>query len=438
MMPPTNSQNRSTEPSLSETGPDVDGGDQPATGIHGSVTPPRGRDESAPAVGSRLVFLLQFFGSVAVVGAALIFLIFFHGEDKEPTDLGAAGPTALPRAVELAGPNLIRVVPSSSLGQKLVSGVVRLDRLTTAQLRVTGAVAASLRPIGPDSTDQWQFNDPEALAAFYEWRRAMVDVQFAEEQTRRMSRLNEIRQDSQRRIVERLRRLVDAGTDTEADLQLAEAELLQTDIEGRQAIHEAESDLRRARQEVAVSSRHLQLMGLDVDLLEQASSDVDVIVADVPEDYLSRVALGQQCEARFHGFPEEVFPGVVQRISPTLSLERRALRVLFFVDDPDDKLRPGMFANIGLGTEPRDATMVPAAAVIHVGKHDFVFARAAEESERDAQLWRLVSVEVGDTRSDMLEVLAGIEPGTEIIATGAILLKPLAASIVREATGGDR
>jgi len=408
-----------------------------AVGQPTAETAPHEPAAAEQGIGSRLFFMLQFFGSIAVVGAALVYLMFFHGHAAEPLDIDADGPAALPRAVEQVGPRHIRVDPASSLGQKLVVGVVQRDRIATALLRVTGTVAASLRPVGPNDTDQWQFNDPAALEAFYDWRRAQVDVQFAQEQTQRMVQLNETRLESQQRIVERLRRLVDAGTDTVADLQLAEAEYLQTEIEGRQAIHEAESDLRRASQEVAVAARQLQLMGLDVEMLEQALADVDIVVAEVPEDYLARVRIGQQSEARFLGFPRQLFPGVVQRISPTLSLERRALRVLFFVDDPDDKLRPGMFADIGLGTDPRDATLVPAEAVIHVGKNDFVFARTPQDAAQDAQLWQLVPVEVGDTREGLLEVLAGVEPGTEIIVQGAILLKPLAASIVREATRGE-
>lgn len=430
--PPDRPQDSPAVPPTAAAAEIADTGDPTAASAPGApATAERG-------IGSRLFFLLQFFGSIAVVGAALVYLMFFHGRAAEPLDIGADGPAALPRSVEQVGPSHIRVDPASSLGQKLVVGVVQRDRITTALLRVTGTVAASLRPVGPNDTDQWQFNDPAALEAFYDWRRAQVDVQFAEEQTQRMAQLNETRLESQQRIVDRLRRLVDAGTDTVADLQLAEAEYLQTEIEGRQAIHEAESDLRRASQEVAVSARQLQLMGLDVEMLEQALADVDIVVAEVPEDYLARVRIGQQSEARFLGFPRQLFPGVVQRISPTLSLERRALRVLFFVDDPDDKLRPGMFADIGLGTDPRDATLVPAEAVIHVGKNDFVFARTPQDAAQDAQLWQLVPVEVGDTREGLLEVLAGVEPGTEIIAQGAILLKPLAASIVREATRGER
>ncbi|TVP97219.1 MAG: hypothetical protein EA381_15545 [Planctomycetaceae bacterium] len=49
--------------------------------------------------------------------------------------------------------------------------------------------------------------------------------------------------ESLRTIVERLQRLVAAGTDTRADLQQAEADLLAAEIDGRKDIHEADSEL---------------------------------------------------------------------------------------------------------------------------------------------------------------------------------------------------
>jgi cobalt-zinc-cadmium efflux system membrane fusion protein len=383
-------------------------------------------------ISSRIAFLLQFFGSLAIVGLAVGYFLFFQG--AEPQNAGQRQPSSLNRAVEVIDGQRIRVLPETRLGQQLIPGVVRRDEISTPLLRVTGTVAASLRPVGPDTGDQWQFNEPEALTAFFDWRRASIDAQFFEEQIARMVQLDQARMRSQQQIVDRLRRTVDTGTASLADLQVAEAEFLQTQIEGRQGIHEAESDFRRAQQELAVAARQLQLMGLDIDMLQQATADVDVVVAEVPEDYLARVRIGQECQARFFGFPREIFPGVVQRVSPTLSIERRALRVLFFVDDPDDKLRPGMFADIGLGTEARQATLIPAESVIHIGKEDFVFVR--DSSQPDT--WLLAEVEVGDARGGIIEVLSGLNPGTEIIAAGAILLKPIAASIVREAARSQR
>ncbi len=377
---------------------------------------------------SRVLFYLQFFGAIAVTLGLLIFLLFWSpasDRDTEDRDVRATPPIAL--AIEALGDGLFRLDADSSLGRKLDTHVTEMQSVTTAALRVTGTVAASLRPVGPDRSIQWQFNDPDALAAYFEWRRAAIDMQFAERQVERMAELNEVRVTSHRTIVERLERLVAAGTDSKADLQLAQAELLEARIEGSREIHESESELSIAIQEKAVAERQLQLMGLDVEMLEQATSDIDIVVADVPEQYHATVRVGQSCEALFFGIPRQIFTGTVQRISPTLSIERRALRVLFFVDDPDDQLRPGMFADIGLGTDPREAILVPATGIIHVGRDSFVFVRVDGQSD----VWKLTGIVAGDVRNAQVEVLEGLSPGDEIISQNAILLKPVAAASLR-------
>lgn len=381
-----------------------------------------------PTTFSRILFAVQFFGAIAVAAGVLIYLTFWSAaSDRELEDRTLRAGPPIPPAIQALGDGTFRLVPDSSLGRKLDTHVAETRRVTTAALRVTGTVAASLRPVGPDRAIQWQFNDPEALAAYFEWRRAVIDMQFAERQVERMAELNEVRMTSHRTIVERLERLVSAGTDSLADLQMAQAELLEAKIEGNREIHESESELSIARQEKAGAQRQLQLMGLDVEMLEQATSDVDIVVADVPEGYQGRVRVGQSCEAVFFGMPRQIFTGTVQRISPTLSIERRALRVLFFVDDPDDQLRPGMFADIGLGTDPREAILVPATSMIHLGRDSFVFVRV----DGQADGWKLTRIVAGDVYNGQVEVLEGLSPGDEIISRNAVLLQPVAAASLR-------
>ena len=125
---------------------------------------------------------------------------------------------------------------------------------------------------------------------------------------------------------------------------------------------------------------------------------------------MSRVKLGQGCEARFFGFPEQLFPGQVRAIAPVLSKERRSLRVLFAISDPRDQLRPGMFADIGLGTDAREALLIPPEAVVHVGRSDYVLRRDGSGD------WRVTEVQVGELHETAVEVLGGLQPATRLPA----------------------
>src|SRR5439155_8667 len=161
-------------------------------------------------------------------------------------------------------------------------------------------------------------------------------------------------------------------------------------------------------------ARQLQRSGLETDIFQKATRDDDLVVADVPEAKVSRVQVGQSCEARFFGLPNETFEGKVYSLSPVLSKERLTLRVLFKLFDPNAHLRPGMFAEIGLGTDPRTILRIPADGVVHVGRFDYVLLR------NGADTWRVTELRLGESFGLEVEVLDGLKRGDRILGRGAI------------------
>jgi len=321
-------------------------------------------------------------------------------------------------AVRLAGPKCICIRPDCPLCRKLQVATIKPLKITAPVLTVTGTVAASLRPGNGKGSDYWQFNSSELLTAFTDWQKATADIAFAETQLAQIRQLADTRVHAQQKLVERMKKLVEAGTDTQKDLAAAEADLIQSQIQGHKEVHEAETAVRLARRSEAAMARQLQQAGLDSELLQSAASDLDIVMADVPEGLMSRVKIGQGCEARFFGFPDQVFTGKVRAIASVLSKERRSLRVLFAISDPADQLRPGMFADIGLGTDARDALLVPPEGIVHVGRSDYVLVR---NGSRD---WRVTEVQVGELHETGLEIVGGLRAGDQVAGQGAILLKP--------------
>src|SRR5207244_2291986 len=129
-------------------------------------------------------------------------------------------------------------------------------------------------------------------------------------------------------------------------------------------------------------SRQLQLAGLDPELVRAMTKDADIVMAEVPESKVSFVKVDQNCTARFFGVPSRVFTGTVTHISPVLSKDRRTLRVLFKIYDPEDMVKAGMYADIGLGTDARDSLFIPAEAVLHIGSADYVLVATQAEQWR--------------------------------------------------------
>jgi cobalt-zinc-cadmium efflux system membrane fusion protein len=383
--------------------------------------------EPVPSRGALMRSRIQFALALILTSAFLAYLLLVtpQGDGGARPDGRHAKPADTP-SVAVVGPGVIRVEPGTPFAGKLAVVEARREEITDPVMLVSGRVVASLRPGVAGAEPTWQFDSIDSMESFVAWERARADIAFREATLERLRKLNSARLAAQRDIVSRLEKLVEIGTDTVGDLNQQRATLMQLELSGLQEIHEAETELRVVTREAVAQARRLRQVGLDPAELATFSADIDVVMAEVPEGRSRHVTVGQSCEARFAGLPAEPFAGRVHSIAPVLTPERRSLQVMFSIDDPDDKLRPGMFAEIGLGTDPRAALLVPADAVLHVGYADYVLTEAEPSG-----MWQVTEVQVGEARKTDVEILAGLEPGRRVVGKGAILFKPLIAPALR-------
>ncbi len=101
-----------------------------------------------------------------------------------------------------------------------------------------------------------------------------------------------------------------------------------------------------------------------------------------------------------------------------MAKDSRTLRVMFVLQDPEGLLKPGLFAEIGLGAGPHKTLMAPVDGVLHVGRSDYVLRR------NEAGNWEATEVRVGELQGQNIEILAGLKEGDRVVGAGAILLKP--------------
>jgi len=321
--------------------------------------------------------------------------------------------------VKLVGPRTIAVQSGSLLEQKFNISDVEKEQITTPLLLVTGAVVARLPAGSNPMEDRWQFNSIELAGVYADWQRARAEKEFNTKRLVKIRELTAAQYNSQKLAVERLRKLVATGTEAIRDLTAAEANLLEVQLEGQKSVYEAETALTMATRTRAALERTLLQEGVDPALLENATPGTSLIMADVPELRISWVSVGQACVAKFYGLPDQSFIGKVKSLAPTLSAQRHTLRVFFELQDANNQFKPGMYAEIGLGTDPRAAILVPTDGVLHSQDADFVFIAAG------AGLWQIAEVQVGESIGDRVEILNGLQGGERIIGNGAILLKPM-------------
>src|SRR5579864_1134455 len=93
-----------------------------------------------------------------------------------------------------------------------------------------------------------------------------------------------------------------------------------------------------------------QMVPEGYDLFEIADLNDVWVKAQVYEDQIPLVQVGQTVEATVAAFPGDVFPGRVAFIDPELDPATRTIGVRYDLANPGHKLRPGMFATVTLRT----------------------------------------------------------------------------------------
>jgi multidrug efflux pump subunit AcrA (membrane-fusion protein) len=319
--------------------------------------------------------------------------------------------------VQVLADGRILVPDTGPFAVQLQRRPVMVQRTTAPLVQATGTLLAAMQPSAAGTSLQWQFATGELLSTYADLLQADADVAFHLRQTTTIANLHRTKTRAQEQLVDRLRRLVEIGSDAPRELAMEEARLLEIRLEAERDAHEAENALLSAQTRQSALTKQLEQVGLPPDLLRQGEPGGALLVAEIPEPRIDFVREGQACRIVFYGRPDEIISGKVARVLPTVSAAQRTLRAAIVVDNGGQTLRPGMFANVGLGTEEREALMVPATAVIHVRSSEYVLVAGG-------QALTVTEVVLGEGDGPEIEVLKGIEPGMEVITEGAVLLKP--------------
>ena len=97
------------------------------------------------------------------------------------------------------------------------------------------------------------------------------------------------------------------------------------------------------------------------------------LVANLYESQMSLVGLGQTATIRLSNFPGQVFSATIDFISPTLGGETRTAKVRCTIPNPQGLLKPQMFTNVEIRTDPVAQLAVPDDAVIDTGRRKVVY-----------------------------------------------------------------
>jgi len=142
------------------------------------------------------------------------------------------------------------------------------------------------------------------------------------------------------------------------------------------------------------------------------------VIAQVYEQDLPFVKLGQEAVVKVASLPDREFRGRVTFIYPSVDEKTRTAKVRLEFENPGYFLKPGMFVSAQIRAELDDSSvLVPESAVLRSGEKNTVFVALAggKFEGRDVRL----GVEA---ENDLLQVISGLDAGERVVTSGQFLL----------------
>ncbi|MAK61613.1 MAG: hypothetical protein CMK09_11585 [Ponticaulis sp.] len=189
----------------------------------------------------------------------------------------------------------------------------------------------------------------------------------------------------------------------------------------------ASSDVSLTRYELAapISGTIIERHAVLGEVLEEGAQPPAFVVADTDSVWVDAAIYGADLGRLRSGAPVSIDPGdggqpiesTIDFVSPQIGERTRTGRARIVIDNPGDRLRPGMFVTVFAAASDAQSTVrVPVTALQTVDGETVVFVRSADGFEvRQVRLGR---------RSDRYaEILSGVGLGEMIATTQTFSLK---------------
>jgi RND family efflux transporter MFP subunit len=148
---------------------------------------------------------------------------------------------------------------------------------------------------------------------------------------------------------------------------------------------------------------------------------------NVTEYDLAYLAVGQRTEISVNTYPDEIFNGKVETVSPVIDPMTRTARVEIVADNADGRLKPGMFARINIITHERDHALTIDKAAVNMQTG----LKAVSDNLRDDKVVETYScfivrddvalevpIQIGIQSKTKYEVTGGLNAGDLVVVMG--------------------
>ncbi len=361
----------------------------------------------------RIGFAAGVLGAVALLAALIAGRELLSGEQSgpggPPATAASAGKGGGPGGGAPGGGGPVTPVVTAAATPYAFSDAIQA--IGSVQARESVAITASVT----DTIGALHFDSGDRV------RRGQVLVQLvAAEEAAQLAEAQATLAESERQLV-RFAELHGRGFVPEARLQEAEADVAQAAARVQSSQARMADRVIRAPFAGVIGLRQVSAGALvrpgDVIATLDDLSTVKIDF-DVSETEIGALAPGVAIRALAAG---ETFEGEIETIDSRVNSQTRTVRARAVLPNPERLLRTGMTVTVTIRSNPREALAIPEIAVLDRPDGAQVLRVVATEQGLNVEA---VTVQIGRRAEGMAEVLAGLEPGDQVIVEGLNRVRP--------------
>ena len=389
-----------------------------------------------------------------------------------------------PEALEAAGIEIEGVTQRPAVALIKVTGTVETNQQQTQQ--ASALVSGRVERVNVGQGDVVRrgaviavISSPEVAEMHGKLREAETRLRLAERALQRVQRAEnrvsviqaKAKLDEAEATLRRTKRLIELGAGAGKDLIAAEANYktakaeydYQNNINVNREVQQAQAEVETARVDVNHLRQSLQTLGDPVALGSRDTHTTDIslvtlrapvsgtvverlvnagagiqagvplftianistvwVIANVPEAEIGKIRVGTPAEVRSAALGDGAMAGRVNYIDPRLNEETRTARVRIEMTNPGERLKTGMFVEVGFqagtGGATEEELVVPSAAVQRIENRSVVFIPKDDEPGG----FEVREVELGGETSGYHRVISGLKLGEKVVTKGSFTLK---------------
>nr|WP_239090193.1 efflux RND transporter periplasmic adaptor subunit [Marinomonas ostreistagni] len=157
----------------------------------------------------------------------------------------------------------------------------------------------------------------------------------------------------------------------------------------------------------------------------------------IPQQHLAALQQNAEVTLTSDAYPEQTFTAYVNAVEPQVNANTRNIRVQALLDNREQTLRPGMYVNVALAIDTREAAIVVPNTAVQTSAQGHMVTVVRGDNATEQGNAEVVPVEVGERIGEQILIRSGLQANDVIVTVGQNRLQPGAEVTVTELIQGE-